>query len=547
MPDSTGCCWKNNQAEKTVRQLSTCLIILLLLCCTRQAAAEPVRPVHGGRLVVALNNIPAHFNPAVHSGLLTGLVGSQIFAGLIRCDRQGQPHPHLAKSWEYSEDGLVLTLHLREDAVFHDGAPVSAQDVVFSIQTVQRFHPFTPMLEAIDTVEAPDDHTVIVRLRHRHPALLKIFTATLTPILPAHIYGDGQNIRTHPANWNAVGSGPFRLTAYQPGRRIVLQRFNDYFLGGRPFLDTVEFEIFPGPDEILIAMEAGEVQLSGFSPLVDHHEQAAKTEHLVVSTEGLDGIGAMLWIGFNLKKAPLHDRRVRQAIALAIDREFIAQYILRGSSMAMDGPLVPNNPFYAPPDTPSRLDLAEANRLLDEAGYRRDTTGKRMTLEMDYPPNAANLALPLIKYLRHSLSRTVGIDLSIRKNRDDTEWSNHVSSGNFQSTIDIVFTWGDPLIGVHRTYHSANIRPGVLWSNTQAYSNPEVDQLLDLAGQEVDFIRRKELYARFQRIVRYDQPMVWLGTMPYATIHDRRLRGVGDSYWGLLGPMDEVFWAKETQ
>lgn len=539
--------------EHAMRRPRTCLcMLLLLLVCAGHAASTPPNVPEGtagqgGRLVVALNNIPAHLNPAVHSGTLTGLVGSQIFAGLIRCDRRGHPHPYLAKSWEYSADGLTLTLHLRENAFFHDGSPVTSKDVVFSIQTVQRFHPFTTMLEAVDALEASGDHTVIVRLRHHHPALLQAFTSTLTPILPAHIYGDGQNIRTHPANWNPVGAGPFRLAAYQPGHRIVLERFDSYFLKGLPFLDTIEFEIFSGPDEILMAMEAGEVHLTGFSPLVDHHEQFARKEHLAVSTEGLDGIGAMLWIGFNLRQAPFDDRRVRRAIALAIDREFVTRHVLRGSSVAMDGPLVPANPFYAAPDSPSGPDFVEANRLLDDAGYMRDTTGRRMTVQMDYPPNAANLALPLIEYLRHHLSRTVGIDLSIRKNKDDTVWADHVSSGDFQATLDIVFTWGDPVIGVHRTYHSANIRPGVMWSNTQAYANPEVDRLLDLAERETDFTRRKELYSRFQRIVRFDQPIIWLGTMPYATIHDRRLMGVNDSYWGLLGPMDTVFWGRERQ
>ena len=533
-----------------MRQLRTFASIILLLVhtCAIEAGALPTTgnaQEHGGRLVIALNNIPTHLNPAVSSGTLTGLVGSQIFAGLIHCDSQGRPHPYLARSWEYSADGLVLTLHLREEALFHDGTPVTSRDVIFSIQTVQQFHPFTPMLAAIDSLEAPDDHTVIVRLRYHHPALLQIFTTTLTPILPAHIYADGQNIRTHPANWAPVGAGPFRFTAYQPGRRIVLERFDRFFLEGRPFLDTVEFELFAGPSEILMAMEAGEVHLTGFSPLADHHEQFARNKHLVVSTEGLDGIGAMLWIGFNLRQTPFNDRNVRRALALAIDREFITRHILRGSSMAMDGPLVPSSPFYAAPESPSGVDLDEANRLLDEAGYKRDNTGKRMTIQMDYPPNAVNLALPLIKYLRHHLSRTVGIDLSIRKNRDDTEWANHVTSGDYQATLDIVFTWGDPVIGVHRTYHSANIRPGVMWSNTQAYSNIEVDRLLDLAERETSPVLRKKLYADFQRIVRDDQPIFWLATMPYATIHDRRLKGLNESFWGLLGPMDGVFWETE--
>lgn len=530
---------------QTLRGLA---LLAILLCCFSSAKAEAsaeTQPKRGGRLVVALNNVPAHFNPAVHSGTLTTLVGTQIFAGLLRCDRNGEPRPYLAQSWEYSPDNLTLTMHLAPDAFFHDGVAVTAKDVIFSIQVVRDLHPFSPMLAAVTSLEAADKHTVIVRLRHRHPALLKVFTAALTPILPEHIYGDGQNLRTHPANWQPVGSGPFRLAAYEPGQSIVLKRFDRFFLKDRPYLDAIQFNFFPGPDEIPLAMETGKVHLTGFSPLADHHEQYAQNKHLEVSTEGLDGIGAMLWLGMNLRKAPFQDHRVRQALALAIDQEFITHRILRGSSKIMDGPLTPGSPFYVPLQEDPGVHIDTANRLLDEAGYKRDPNGKRMTILVDYLPNAANLAIPLIQYLRHYFSRTLGIDLTIRKNSNFAEWAAHVASGEFQMNLDIVFTWGDPLIGVHRIYHSSNVRPEVLWSNTQGYANPEVDRILDQAGQEADPALRKVLYDDFQRLVRNDQPILWLGTTPYATIYDRRLRGLNESYWGLLAPMDGVFWTEE--
>ncbi|MFA9394858.1 MAG: ABC transporter substrate-binding protein [Halodesulfovibrio sp.] len=506
---------------------------------------ENASPQKGGTLVVALNSTPAHLNPAVHSGTLTGLVGTQLFAGLVRYGKDGIIYPYLAKSWEWSNNNHTLILHLRKNATFHDDTPITSSDVAFSIETVSKYHPFFPMLAALQKIETPDAYTVILKLKNYHPALLRILTPVLTPILPKHIYGDGQNIRTHPANWNVVGSGPFQLAANQPKNHILLTRFKNFFIPNRPYLDTIDFKLFQGPDEIPMAMENGEVHVTGFSPLEEHHNQLKKQKHLLVTTEGLDGIRAMAWLGLNLQRPPFNDSRVRQALALTIDKNFITHKIFRGNSRTMDGPLPADNPFYAPSEKPHLLNIEQANKLLDEAGFKRNATGKRMTLQVTYPPNASALAIPLLKYLRHRLSRTVGIDLIIEENYDFLVWSKQIASGKFNMTFDIVFSWEDPVIGVHRTYHSTNAHRNVLWSNTLGYSNPKVDELLDAAAKEPDTARRKEIYAQFQQIVREDQPIIWLGTMPYTSIIDGRLRGINNSRWGLLSPMDTTYWVKQ--
>ncbi len=532
--------------------LQVCIACLVLVLTTTVAQAQPVSSPpavlvnkHGGNIVIALNSTPVHLNPALHSGVLTGLVGTQLFAGLVRTDNTGNVLPYLATSWKYANHRRALTLHLRKNALFHDGTPITSADVAFSINTVRTYHPFMTMFSAVESIDTPDPHTVIIHLKHYSPALLYILTPVLTPILPRHIYGDRQDIRRHPANWKPVGSGPFRLMSYVPGERIQLARFENFFIPERPFLDTIEFKLFPGLDEIPMALQSGEVHLMGFSSLKKHHEQLRKQTHLTVTRQGMENIAPMAWLGFNLQSPPFDDVRVRKALALTIDREFIVTKIFRGGSVSMDGPLPPQSPFYTPLDEKLRVDIAEANRLLDEAGYTRDRSGKRMTIHVNYPPSDSALALPLIKYLRHRLSRTIGIDLSIQEKFDFTVWSQQVATGNFQAIFDIVFSWRDPVIGVHRTYHSTNIHRDVLWSNTLGYSNPQVDRILDDAGREPDPQKRRKLYADFQRIVRNDFPMIWIGTMPYNSIFDTRLRGLNESLWGLLAPMDNVYWAKE--
>ena len=189
-------------------------------------------------------------------------MGAQIFASPLRYDENWNPQPCLAKTGKISADGLSITLDLVQNAVFHDGHPITSEDVAFSIMVVKQYHPFKSMLEPVDRVDTPDRHTAVIRLAHPHPAILLAMSPAFMPILPKHICGDGQDIATHPANLAPVGSGPFKLVRYVPGKTIVLERHDDYFIPGRPYLDELIFRIQSDPDIQMIDLEQQEAHLT---------------------------------------------------------------------------------------------------------------------------------------------------------------------------------------------------------------------------------------------------------------------------------------------
>jgi peptide/nickel transport system substrate-binding protein len=154
--------------------VSVIIAISLLWMPSGGSAMEPEGdiPSPGGELVVTLYATPPHLNPAIQSGFATAFPGAQIFAGLLRFDTEWKPHPYLAEKWEISKDGLSVTFHLVKNAVFHDGKPITSEDVAFSIMTVKALHPFKSMMAPVDRVETPDPHTAIVRLKKPHPAIL---------------------------------------------------------------------------------------------------------------------------------------------------------------------------------------------------------------------------------------------------------------------------------------------------------------------------------------------------------------------------------------
>lgn len=506
-------------------------------------AAEPKR---GGTLTIVDTANPRHFNAAVQSGVATMVPGAQLFATLLRLDGKFKTHPYLATDWKISDDGLSVTLNLRKGAKFHDGQDITSADVAFSLKVNRDNHPFKAMFAPLKDVDTPTPNQVILRLKQPHPALMLALTAPLSAIIPKHIYGDGQDIKKHPRNTkDVVGSGPFRLTAFKRREHIILERNNNYFMEG-PYLDKIVLQNFGQVTSQVIAMEQGKADMMHWSSSSRTLARLKKSKNLTVTSEHYVAIGPNNWIAFNLKQKYLSDVRVRRAIAYAVDRDFVTKVLHGGFSKPSTGPIVPGTPYYSADVELYDLDLAKANKILDDAGYKRGSDGMRFTLKVDYLPAAAidENQKAVAEYLKPQLKK-IGIKVTVRVSPDFPTWSNYVRNWDFDMTMDVPFNWGDPVIGVHRTYLSSNIKKGVIWSNTQNYANSEVDAILAKAGVELDPVKRKSYYAKFQKILALDLPVYPINVIPYHTVfNNTTVSGVPDTVWGTAHPLDRIYKLK---
>ncbi len=501
-------------------------------------APRAEEPTKGGTLIATLGQTPRHLNPAVQSGVVTGAPGAQLFAAPLRYDEDWTPQPYLAKSWTVSDDGLSVTLNLVEDATFHDGAPIKSSDVAFSVKVIQENHPFKTMFSPVESVETPDEHTAVLKLSKPHPALMLAMSSQLMPIIPEHVYGDGQDVKAHPRNSeNVVGSGPFKLVEFVRDQHVILERYDGFFMEGRPYLDRIVMRIIKDPSARTIGLENGELHLSMFESVARNINRLKKNENLTVTPEGYAAIGPLDWLAFNTAKEPLSDVRVRKAIAHAVDRDFIGKAIHLGVAEEARTGIHPGSPLYEADVESYELDVDKANAMLDEAGYARGGDGMRFKLSVDFgwpemKPNA--------EYLKPALKK-IGIDVEVRSSPDFPTWAKRVSNHEFDMTWDTVFNWGDPVIGVHRTYQSSNIKKGVIWSNTQSYSNARVDELMETAGREPDPDRRKTLYSEFQKIVADEVPLYVTNTLPYHTVFSSKVGNAPLGIWASSSPMDLVY------
>ena len=491
----------------------------------------------GGVLVIGSTQTPRHLNSAVQSGIATMMPAAQLFASLIRMDKNWKPQPYLAESWTLSPDNRSVSLVLRKDAVFHDGKPITAEDVKFSIETIRDNHPFKTMYGPVNAVTISDARTAVIRLSEPHPAVLLALSTSLTPIIPKHIFGDGTDVKIHPRNGNPVGSGPFKLIEFKPGEHIIMERFDRFFVKDQPKLERFIVRLFKDSSSMLLAFERGEIDAQSVS---DPREldRVRKTPGVFVVKGAAPAIGPLIWLAFNTKNPKLADKRVRQAINFAVDKQYILNTILGGINSRATGPLAAGSPYYTNDVEKYELNLAKAAKLLDEAGLKPGANGVRLTLDLDAIPGNSD-AKNGQEYLKPSLAK-VGIEVNLRLSPDFPSWARRVSSLQFEMSLDSVWNWGDPVIGVHRTWLSSNIKPGVIWSNTQSYTNPKVDEWLAAAGQEMNLAKRKELYKQVQKTVVDDCPVAFLYEQTFYEAYGAKVVNPPGGIWGQTDGITET-------
>lgn len=476
--------------------------LLLVGCGSLQAQDK-------GTLNLLVNPEPPTLVAIANTADPTIKVSSKIHEGLLAYDGQLNPKPSLAVAWSISDDGLVYLFTLRQGVTWHDGKPFTAEDVVFSLQTLQQQHPRgRNTFSTVTGIDSPRADQVRLRLSQPAPYLIKAFSAAESPIIPRHLYA-GQDVASHPANSAPVGTGPFMFDHWARGQYVVLKRNPNYWDTGKPKLDKLVIKFLPDPAARVAAFESGSLDIGGQNPVpLSEIARLRKNPRLQIRQGNDQASAAQTLLEFNLDNAYLKDLRVRQAIAHAINREVIKNTVWYGYAQVSPTPIASGTLYHDATPSPYNYDLAVANRLLDEAGWPRKGDGRRFALTIDYLPVGEGSRREA-EYLKAALSR-IGIALTLRS-QDFSAYAKRIyTDRDFDLTTTLMGNGFDPVIGVQRLYWSKNFKPGVPFSNGSHYANPRVDSLLEQAAVERDETRRKALYREFQQIVAQELPNISL-------------------------------------
>ncbi len=443
--------------------------------------------------------------------------------GLLEFDFGMQPRGLLAESWEVAPDGLTYTFKLRQGVTWHDGQPFTSADVAFSLDVLKRMHPRgrTTFAQVTD-IETPDDHTVVLRLAKPCGYLLTALSSAESPIAPKHVYGDADPL-THPNNNAPIGTGPYIFKEWVRGSHAIWEKNPNYWNKPYPHVDRLvaRFVRDPAARTIAFETEAGDL---GFRTPVPFRDLARMRENpnLVIEERGYDySPPNILMLETNLEDKTLSDIRVRQAIAHSIDREAIARIVFFGYAKPSAAPVVPNlTAFHNPKPSPYPYDLEAAGKLLDEAGFPAGAGGNRLTLTLDFWGDDQR---PLADFLRAALAR-VGIQVEQRITDQAGIVKRVYTDRDYQLHLASLSNLFDPQVGVQRLYWSKNIIKGVGYSNGTAYSNPEVDALLERAAASTDQQERINDWMTIQDIVMRDVPNIPLVMAQWLTIANKRVK-----------------------
>lgn len=481
-----------------------------------------------------LGNDPATLDPARISDVYSRAVAEQLFDGLVRFDQTLTITPALAQFWKSSRDGLTWRFTLRKGVKFHHGRELTSDDVVFSLtrlldprlrsNAAEFFFPVKGARQfrdgraaSVAGITALDRYGVQVILDEPHAQFVSVLALGHAKILPRDaVEGRGDGFALQP-----VGTGPFRFVRWDRGKEVVLAANPEYF-DGAPAVSRLVFRIFPGEpqDAIYRQFEQGALEDSPLPANARGNVSAPRVQY-VRRTQF-----TARFYGFNTRMKPLDDRRVRQAIVHAVDRDTILREVFLDRYQPARGVVPPGTPGYNPALKPLGYDPARARELLRQAGY---PDGRGLPPLVLWSAAKTDRVMKEHELMKRALAG-VGVKVDVRYQTDWPAFSKGLSEG----TLPIfLYAWFADIPDQHNflflLFHSKSPR------NLFGYANPTVDDLLVHARGDPDLAHSVELYRRAEQMIVEDAPLLPVWHYVYEHVFQPYVRsvevnGLGDPY-----------------
>lgn len=525
-------------------------LLLFLTACDKQSGTVPAegdaaKTVHGDTILMGSIGEPSTLLPVLASDSASSDINGLVYNGLVRYDKDLIIEGDLADSWEISDDNLTITFHLRKDVTWHDGQPFTADDVMFTYQLY--IDPTTPTAYAeryrqVSGAEVVDPYTF--RVHYDKPLATALISWSLA-IHPKHLL-EGEDITRSPLARHPIGTGPYRFVQWDTGEKVVLESWPDYY-EGQANINRVVYRIIPDQSTMFLELQSKGLDYMGLTPLqyTDQTDTPAFKRNFNKYRYLSFGY---TYLGYNLRRPMFQDKRVRQALTYAINKQELIDGVLLGLGQVATGPYKPDTWPYNPNVRKYPYDPDQARALLEAAGWvDRNQDGIR---EKDGEPlaftivtNQGNEQRIRTGEIIQRRFREVGADVKLRV----IEWASFlkefINPGNFDATI---LGWSvslDP--DSYNVWHSSKTRPGEL--NFIDFKNQEVDALLEQGRRIYDQSERKRIYDRFQEILAEEQPYTWLYVPDSLPVVASRFRGIEPAPAGIMYDFKDWWVPKSEQ
>ncbi len=513
------------------------------------AGASPVRgagePAYGDALVNGSIGEPTILVPMLAGDSASHEVAGMMFNGLVKNDTDLSVIGDLAESWEVSKDGLTITFHLRKGVRWTDGVEFTAEDVMFGYKTIIDKKTPTAYSEdflQVKKAEAIDNYTF--RVTYEKPFAPALTSWGGLVILPKHLLEDKDITKTDFGR-NPIGLGPYKLTKWVTGQELILDSNRDYF-EGRPYIDKFIYRIIPDRATMFLELQTGGVDMMDLTP-IQYTKQTENDFFRNNFQKFRYPQFVYTYMGFNLRHPFFKDKRVRQAIAYAIDKSEIVDVVLFGLGSPATGPYVPNTWPYNPNVKEYKYDPEKAKQLLREAGWTPNSEGilekDGKSFEFTIRTNMGNtLRMNTATIIQWRLAK-VGIKVKI----EAIEWSTFVNQFIDKRRFEaVILGWSiglDP--DQYDIWFSGKTKEKEF--NFVGYTNPEVDMLLEKGRRTYDISERKKAYYRIQEILADELPYIFLYVPDATPIVHGRFKGIKPSPIGIAYNLPKWYVPKQLQ
>ena len=494
------------------------LLAAALLAYFAYAATVVDVPDYGGTYIEGTLGPPATLVPMLAHDETARTISGLIFNGLTRFAADGKIVPDLATRWEIDSQSRSYVFHLREDVRWHDGTPFTVDDVLFTYALLTSPTRNDPVWS---NVRAEREGNRSVRIFLLNNVYIPLLEYAMIGILPQHLL-DGvsaDQILLTPFNLEPVGTGPYRVE--EVAEDFVLLRANEDYFGGLPLIRFLKFKFYPNAGATITALERGEVEGVSYLPPSELDRVSAIAD---VETYSAPLAGYTV-LYFNLRRPPFFDRRVRHAIAHAINREYLADEVQGGTADPLEGPILPVSQVHSTDVARYPYDPARSRSLLEQTGWTTGPDGVRvkgdgrlsLTLLATDLPGQIELAEAISDQLRE-----VGFEVDVQVAGPSGLLNDFLLTHDFDIAL---YTWllnglePDPYL----TWHSSQIESG--W-NFAGFIDPRVDEVLQNARNTLDQNERKQMYVDFQRAFAEEVPSLMLLSPRYSFAVRTTVRGV---------------------
>ncbi len=486
--------------------------------------------IFGSTLNLATSTNPARLNPLIATDSSSSSISSFIFSSLLKYDENATNIiGDLASSYRFITP-TKLEFNLRRDVLWHDGAPFSSKDVVFTydlIKSPQIATPYSSDFRVVKSVVADGDYRVIVEYEKPYFKALNIW---MMGIVPEHILKDEKNIMGSAFNTNPIGTGAYKLEKLEFSKSIKLSAFDRYY-EGKAGIDTINFIVLPDPLTRFLMLKSNKIDISSLEPMQYDRQLDSEFRKNYKSLELPSH--SYTYLGFNLKNKKFSDPRVREALSLAIDRDEIIDILFLGHGRVCTGPFLPGSNGFNSDIKPPKKDIKRAKKLLLEAGY-----SDKNRLKFEIATSNSNSIRPYMAEIIQKQLSHIGVEVSIKTLEWQAFLNTIVMPRNFDS---VLLGWSlsvmpDP----YSIWHSDSDRAGGF--NFIGYHSSRVDALIEqmenLSDQHKIASLQREIFAEIAK----DNPYLFLVIPNDINVYSKDIEGIKPSINGIWN--DYIKWKK---